>query len=316
MFIDKRMKDWWQATFPKGRQSLIITDAKGYPIQIAYGERGRGKPLILLHGMGSWSYNWRHSVAALSKYYRVICFDAKGFGFSEKPLSRKEHNGHQVIEFQRIIQALCDEPAVIVAESLGGLVALALAQENPQLIGRLIVVNVPVFAEQLPHWSMWLLAQTPLEVMQTIDSLRLTYLFAPLFREVMAIERRRVLFDPSILTQEDIYWITYPFTELPGTIAKVAEELQIAAREIENWQANKPNMLTKIQNNLSAIKCPTLVLWGEQDSWFPASHGKKLHQHIPNSKLQILSNCCHDASTGASEVLNKTILEFLQETNF
>ncbi len=316
MFIDKRMKDWWQATFPKGRQSLVISDAKGYPIQIAYGEKGKGKPLILLHGMGSWSYNWRHSVAPLSKYYRVICFDAKGFGFSEKPLSRKEHNGHQVIEFQRIIQALCDEPAVIVAESLGGLVALALAQENPQLIGRLIVVNVPVFAEQLPHWSMWLLAQTPLEVMQTIDSLRLTYLFAPLFREVMAIERRGVLFDPSILTQEDIYWITYPFTELPGTIAKVAEELQIAAREIENWQANKPNMLTKIQNNLSAIKCPTLVLWGEQDSWFPASHGKKLHQHIPNSKLQILSNCCHDASTGASEVLNKTILEFLQETNF
>lgn len=316
MFIDKRMKDWWQATFPKGRQSLVISDAKGYPIQIAYGERGRGKPLILLHGMGSWSYNWRHSVAPLSKYYRVICFDAKGFGFSEKPLSRREDNGHQVIEFQRIIQALCDEPAVIVAESLGGLVALALAQENPQLIGRLIVVNVPVFAEQLPHWSMWLLAQTPLEVIQTIDSLRLTYLFAPLFREVMAIERRGVLFDPSILTQEDIYWITYPFTELPGTIAKVAEELQIAAREIENWQANKPNMLTKIQNNLSAIKCPTLVLWGEQDSWFPASHGKKLHQHIPNSKLQILSNCCHDASTGASEVLNKTILEFLQNTNF
>ncbi|BDI16041.1 oxidoreductase [Nostoc cf. commune SO-36] len=261
MFIDKRMKDWWQATFPKGRQSLVITDAKGYPVQIAYGEKGRGKPLILLHGMGSWSYNWRHSVAALSKYYRVICFDAKGFGFSEKPLSRREHNGHQVIEFQRIIQALCDEPAVIVAESLGGLVALALAQENPQLIGRLVVVNVPVFAEQLPHWSMWLLAQTPLEVMQTIDSLRLTYLFAPLFREVMAIERRRVLFDPSILTQEDIYWITYPFTELPGTIAKVAEELQIAAREIENWQANKPNMLTKIQNKLNAIKCPTLVLW-------------------------------------------------------
>lgn len=310
------MKDWWQATFPKGRQSLIITDAKGYPIQIAYGEKGKGKPLILLHGMGSWSYNWRHSIAPLSKYFRVICFDAKGFGFSEKPLSRREHNGHQVIEFQRIIQALCDEPAVIVAESLGGLVALALAQENPQIVERLIVVNVPVFAERLPHWAMWLLAQTPLEIIHTIDSLRLAYLFAPLFREVMAMERRKVLFDPSILTQEDVHWITYPFIEFPGTVAKVAEELQIAAREIENWQANKPNMLTQIQNNLSAIKCPTLVLWGEQDSWFPVSHGEKLHQQIPNSKLKILSNCYHDASTGASEVLNAAIIEFLRDTHF
>ncbi|MHC5722998.1 MAG: alpha/beta fold hydrolase [Nostoc sp.] len=310
------MKDWWQATFPKGRQSLVITDAKGYPVQIAYGEKGKGKPLFLLHGMGSWSYNWRYTIEPLSKYYRVICFDAKGFGFSEKPVFRREDNGHQVIEFQRIIQALCDEPAVIVAESLGGLVALALAQENPQLIGRLVVVNVPVFTEHLPHWAMWLLAQTPLEIMQTIDFLRLAYLFAPLFREIMAIERRRVLFYPSILTQEDVYWITYPFIDLLGTVAKVAEELQIAAREIENWQANKPNMLTQIQNNLSAIKCPTLVLWGDQDSWFPVSHGEKLHQHIPNSKLQILSNCCHDASTGAFEELNTAILKFLQDTDF
>ncbi|BAY77761.1 alpha/beta hydrolase fold protein [Nostoc linckia NIES-25] len=310
------MKDWWQATFPKGRQNLVITDAHGYPIQIAYGEIGRGKPLILLHGMGSWSYNWRHLIAPLSKYFRVICFDAKGFGFSEKPFSRREHNGHQVIEFQRIIQALCDEPAAIVAESLGGLIALALAQEHPQLIGRLIVVNVPIFVERLPHWAMWLLAQTPLEIMQTVDSLRLAYLFAPLFREIMAIERRAVLFDPSILTQEDIYWITYPFIELPGTIAKVAEELQIAAKEIENLQENKPNMLAKIQNNLHKIQCPTLVLWGEQDSWFPATDGAKLHQQISNSKFQILPDCRHDASTGASKVLNTAIVEFLQDTGF
>jgi pimeloyl-ACP methyl ester carboxylesterase len=310
------MKDWWQATFPQGRQSLIITDAQGYPVQIAYGEKGTGKPLILLHGMGSWSYNWRHSVAPLSKHFRVICFDAKGYGFSEKPWLRREQNGHQVIELERVIQALCDEPPVIVAESLGALVSLALAQKEPQLIARLVVINAPIFAERLPHWAMWLLAQMPLEILHTIDSLRLAYLFAPLVREVMARERRGVLFDPSILTQEDVYWITYPFIELPGTLVKVAEELQIAAREIERLQANQPNMLSRIQNNLSNIECPTLILWGDQDSWFPASHGEKLHQCLPNSKFQILNNCYHDASTGSSEVVNASILKFLQDTNF
>ena len=310
------MKDWWQTTFPQGRQSLIITDAQGYPVKIAYGEKGTGKPLILLHGMGSWSYNWRHSIAPLSKHFRVICFDAKGYGFSEKTWSRREQNGHQVIELERIIQALCDEPPVIVAESLGALVSLALAQENRQLIARLVVINAPIFAERLPHWAMWLLAKMPLEILHTIDSSRLAYLFAPLVREVMAIERRRVLFNPSILTSEDVYWITYPFIELPGTIVKVAEELQIAAREIENLQANKPNMLSKIQNNLSNIECPTLILWGDQDSWFPVSHGEKLHQCIPNSQFKIMDNCYHDASTGSSEVVNASILKFLQDTYF
>ncbi|GBE92480.1 alpha/beta fold hydrolase [Nostoc cycadae] len=310
------MKDWWQATFPQGRQSLIITDAQGYPVQIAYGEKGTGKSLILMHGMGSWSYNWRYSVEPLSKYFRVICFDAKGFGFSEKPCLRREHDGHQVIELERIIQALCDEPVVLVAESLGGLVALALAQEKPELVARLVVVNVPIFADRLPHWAMSILAQTPIEVLQTIDSLRLAYLFAPLVREIMAIERRRVLFDPSILSQEDVHWITYPFTEIPGTLVKVAEDLQLAAREIENLQSNKPNMLSRIQNKLSNIECPTLILWGDKDSWFPASHGEKLHRCIANSQFQILSDCYHDASTGSAKVINAAIIEFLQKTNF
>ncbi len=310
------MKDWWQAYFPQGRQSLIITDANGYPVQIAYGEKGTGKPLFFFHGAGSWSYNWRHSVQPLSKYCRVICFDAKGYGFSEKPLSRREQSGHQIIESARIIQGLCDEPAVLVAESLGGLIALALAQKHPDLIARLVVLNVPIFPQRLPHWGMWLLSQMPLEIVQTIDSLRLAYLLAPLVREIMAVERRAVLFDPSILTEEDVYWITYPFIEFPGTLTKVAEELQIAAREIEHSQVNQPNTLKLIQDHLHAIKCPTLILWGEQDSWFPASDGEKLRQLLPNAELQILHNCCHDASSGACEAVNAAIIEFLRGTNF
>jgi pimeloyl-ACP methyl ester carboxylesterase len=310
------MKDWWQATFPKGRQSLVITDANGYPVKIAYGEKGTGKPLFLLHGVGSWSYNWRHSVEPLSKHFRVICFDAKGYGFSEKPVFRREQSGHQIIELERVILSLCDEPVVLVAESLGALIALGLAQANPQLIARLVLVNVPIFPQRLPHWGMWLLSQLPLEIVQAIDSSRLAHLFAPLVREIMAIERRGVLYDPSILTQDDVYWITYPYTEIPGTLTKVAEELQIAAREIEHLQTDKPSFISKLQNNLGAIICPTLILWGEHDSWFPSSDGEKLRQRLPHAKLQILPNCHHDASTGASEAVNAAILNFLQETNF
>ncbi|BAZ22300.1 alpha/beta hydrolase fold protein [Kalymmatonema gypsitolerans NIES-4073] len=310
------MKDWWQETFPKGRQSLLITDANGYPVKIAYGEKGTGKPLFLLHGVGSWSYNWRHSVEPLSEHFRVICFDAKGYGFSEKPVFRREQSGHQIIELERVILSLCDEPVVLVAESLGALIALGLAQANPQLIARLVLVNVPIFPQRLPHWGMWLLSQLPLEIVQAIDSSRLAHLFAPLVREIMAIERRGVLYDPSILTQDDVYWITYPYTEIPGTLTKVAEELQIAAREIEHLQTDKPSFISKLQNNLGAIICPTLILWGEHDSWFPSSDGEKLRQRLPHAKLQILPNCHHDASTGASEAVNAAILNFLQETNF
>ncbi len=310
------MKDWWQDTFPLGRQKITITDSQGYPVQIAYGEKGTGKPLFLLHGIGSWSYNWRYLIEPLSKYFRVICFDAKGFGFSEKPLHREESTGHQVIELQRIITALCNEPVAILSESLGALIALGFAEEYPELVSRLMVVNVPIFAKKLPHWGMSILAQTPLELIEVIDKLRLSYFFAPLIREIMAIERRNVLFDPSMLTQENVFWITYPYIEFPGTFLKVAQELQIAAREIENSQNNKPNWLTKIQDNLINIECPTLIMWGEQDNWFPLEDGKKLHSKLPLSQFQLLTNCHHDASSGAADAIEIATVEFLRNTGF
>lgn len=309
------MQDWWQTTFPKGRQTVRIIDANGHPVSIAYGEKGTGKPLFLVHGIGSWSYNWRRSVEPLSQYFRVICFDAKGYGFSEKPLER-ERPDHQIIELERIISTLCDEPPVVVAESLGALISLGVALAYPKLFARLVVVNVPIFPERLPHWGMLLLSQLPIELVQSIDSTRLTYFIAPLVREIMRTERRGVLFDTSILTEEDVYWISYPFIELPGTVAKVAEDLRIAAQEIEHLQENKPNIISKIQNNLSGIKCPTLILWGEQDSWYPPSDGEKLRSRIPNSQLKILPNCGHDASSGASDAVNAAIIEFLHDTDF
>ena len=68
--------DWWTSTFPKGRQTLTIDDAEGQPVAIAYGEVGQGQPLVLVHGIGVWSYAWQGNVSALAQHYRVICFDS------------------------------------------------------------------------------------------------------------------------------------------------------------------------------------------------------------------------------------------------
>lgn len=306
--------DWWQETFPKGRQTITITDAWGYPARIAYGEKGTGKPLVLVHGVASWSYRWRHSINALSQQFRVICFDAKGGGFSEKP-SYEEKPGHQVVELARIIQALCDEPAIVVAESLGALVAMAAAEEYPELFARLVLINVPIFPQKLPFWGMQLLADVPIDLIRIVDNLRLAQLFAPLVREVVALGRGEIVVDPTQITAEDVYWITYPYIEMPNTLTKTSENFQHAAREIKRLVDNEPNLIRKVQDNLSAIACPTLILWGDQDKWFPVSDGEKLQARLPNSKLKVIPNCGHDAAANSPDAVNAAILEFLRDTD-
>lgn len=304
------MTDWWQTTFPKGRQTLTISDANGTQVNIAYGEVGHGPPLVLVHGIGVWSYYWRHNIPALAQHYRVICFDAKGYGFSDRPLA-PEPVGHQVVELARIVEALCDRPAHFVGESLGALTILGLATEYPHLCDRLIVINVPIFPQELPSWGMKLLSNLPLDLIRTADTLRVPKTFAPLARQLAAIARRDVVIDPSAISTEEVYWATYPYIEFPYTLTKFAEDLQIGLQQINNLLIGKPSYIRTIQEGLPYIQSPTLVLWAEQDAWFPLRDGKQLHQVLPNSTLQIIPKCGHQAAASQPHWVNQAILTFL-----
>ena len=304
------MQDWWQTTFPKGRQTITIQDANERTVGIAYGEKGTGKPLVFVHGVASWSYCWHANIAALAQHFRVICFDAKGSGFSDKPLQPEQAN-HKVVELERILQALCDEPAVIVAESLGALVALAAVQSQPALCDRLVLLNVPIFPKELPNWGMRLLAEMPLGFVELADQFRLTKLLDPLIRQLVYALRDEVIADPSHATIEDVYWSTYPQIEFPGTLTKLAAEFQLAAREIKRLEQGQPNLIRSVQEKLSQVTCPTLILWADQDRWFPISDGEQLRDRLPHATLQIIPNCGHYAAGAQPEFVNAAILSFL-----
>lgn len=302
------MQNWWQQHFPEGRQTLTIADANGRKVSIAYGVVGTGKPLLLLHGVGSWSYNWRCNIQPLSQHFRVICIDAKGYGFSEAP-PLPETVGHQVIELAQIIPLLCQTPVLIAAESLGALVALAVAQDYPDLIERLVLINAPVFPKQLPSVGMQLLSFLPLDLVQWVDRQQWIRPFTPLVQEITRWVRREVVIDPDSITDEDIYWLTYPYLYIPGTLTQFAADLQLAAREIDRLNQNQPNLIRSIQQNLPHTCCPTLILWSDCDRWFPSEDGRKLHDRFPNSRFQIIRNCGHVASSGNPDAVNAAIIQ-------
>lgn len=303
--------DWWQQHFPKGRQTLRIPDASGREVAIAYGEVGTGRTIVLLHGIGSWSYNWRHNIQPLSKHFRVICVDAKGYGFSETP-PLPEVVGHQIIEMARVIRALCKPPVMIASESLGALTALALAQSYPELVDRLVLINVPVFPRQLPSAGMRSLAAIPLPLVEWVDQNQLVRPFTPIVQYVTQLVRQEVVYDPSQIEEEEIFWLTYPYLYLPGTLTQFAVDLRLSAQEIDRLQRNQPNLIQSIQDRLPDVTCPTLILWADCDRWFPVENGKLLHSKLPNSRLQIVPNCGHVASSGNPDVVNAAIIEHCQ----
>lgn len=304
------VSDWWQATFPDGQRVLPIRDALDREVRIAYGEVGSGQTVFLLHGIGSWSFNWRHNIQALSQHFRVVCVDAKGYGFSQTA-SPPETAGHQIIELACIVEALSDQPVILVAESLGALTALAVAQTHPALIDRLILINVPIFSQSLPSWGMRALSSLPLPLIQWVDQAQLLPGFAPIIQLLTRWVRQEVVFDPTQITDAEIDALIYPYLHNPGTLTQFVIDLQLAAHQLNQLESQQPSLLSTIQQNLTQVFCPTLILWSDCDQWFPLQDGELLRDRLPNAQLQIVPNCGHVAASDNPESVNLAMLEFL-----
>ncbi len=127
---------------------------------IHYLERGRGEPLILIHGLGSSGADWVLQVAALQRRFRVIIPDLPGCGHSARP-----RRSCSIAGFAAALWSLLDHLGVrqtnIVGFSLGGAVGMEMALQRPDAVQRLALIN-SLATYRLDHWRKWLEASLPM----------------------------------------------------------------------------------------------------------------------------------------------------------
>src|SRR5579863_10381063 len=100
---------------------------------IHYEVRGEGFPLVLLHGIGSSSRSWRRQIQALSRNFKVIAWDAPGYGGSSDP------SGHPSMRYyadrlRELLDALGIDRTFLLGHSTGGVVAQEFYRANPQSV--------------------------------------------------------------------------------------------------------------------------------------------------------------------------------------
>lgn len=100
-----------------------------------------GTPVLFVHGTPTWSFEWRHLIAALSPSRRVIAPDHLGFGLSERP----ERFRYRPEDHAAVLAALVEELALpqfdLVVHDFGGPIGLPLALADPRRVRRLVVLN-------------------------------------------------------------------------------------------------------------------------------------------------------------------------------
>lgn len=107
-------------------------------INIYYEVHGEGYPVVLISGLGSQGQSWDTQVPIYSKDYRVIVFDNRGAGKTDKPES--PYSTEQMADdTAALMEALSIEQAHIIGKSMGGMIAQWLAIKYPQMVSKLVM---------------------------------------------------------------------------------------------------------------------------------------------------------------------------------
>ncbi|HEX4896044.1 MAG TPA: alpha/beta hydrolase [Solimonas sp.] len=120
-------------------------------IDLHYLEAGSGPPLVLLHGLGGSVGDWEHQIPFFSRRYRVIAPDLRGFG-DTPPGRRFPSVPRLAADVAGLMDILGIPDFLLAGHSMGGAVALQLALDRPEAVGRLVIANsVPSFRPQRPR---------------------------------------------------------------------------------------------------------------------------------------------------------------------
>jgi len=137
--------------WPEGQFESKFEEVRGSKMH--YVEHGEGDPILLIHGIPTWSYLWRDMIEPLSKHGRVIAVDMIGYGKSDKPNLR-----YRLSELQVYLRDFIKQKDLrnirLVVHDLGGPVALPVAAQNRDRFSAIIAFETifgPIASED--HWN-------------------------------------------------------------------------------------------------------------------------------------------------------------------
>ena len=256
--------------------------------RIRYIDVGRGAPVVFLHGLGASMYAWRRNLAAVAAAgFRVIAFDNRGFGLSDKPPAPYDNAA-----YARLAIALMDSlrltDAVLVGHSMGGAIAAQVAIEYPARVRGLVLVGSAGLGAREP--LLFRVARWPVLGPAAL-ALRGRGFTARLLRSTYS--------DPGKVTEADVdqYYAPVAQPEYGRALRGVLRQFRFTA----------------LEGRLDRIAAPTLVLWGEEDRWVPMGLGRALAAGITRSAFVSVPRAGHSVQEEVPDEVNHLVIRFLKD---
>jgi pimeloyl-ACP methyl ester carboxylesterase len=259
--------------------------------------RGKGEPILLIHGSFSSLHTWEAFENELLKHtFRTISVDLPGHGLT----GPNQNQNYSTDYYAQLIFSLADSLGLdsfsVVGNSMGGNVAMKMALLNSQRIKSLILIDAAAFSHiSEPEKNS---NDTPFifRMLQIKPVAALLTRITPRF--LFKMNLKEVYGNQEMFTDKELDRYYY-LLRRAGNRAATLKRLQYPGSDI--------------QNRLQDINTPTLILWGEKDRWIPLPQAYQLHQAIDGSKLIVFTNAGHIPMEEMPQATADSAISFLQK---
>jgi haloalkane dehalogenase len=271
------------------RQQTVELQGLGpLALRMAFTDMGSGEPVVLLHGIPTWSFLYADVIPLLEPHCRLLAPDFLGHGWSDRRDRFDRSLVAQTAAILGLLDALDVERATFVGHDTGGGVALILGIEHPDRVARLVLSNVVAY-DSWPIGDMIALSDPTWRDKPAAD-----------VAAFVAGGLAAGIHNPERLSREFREGIVAPYADEEGKISL-----------IRNASALNTNHTMALVDRHAEIAAPTLVLWGVHDPWQKIDDGVRLAAEIPHAEL-IRVEASHWIPQDAPEQFAEAILGFLR----
>lgn len=290
--------------------TATITSTKTWIWQgfsICYQTQGTtGSSVVLVHGFGASWWHWRKNISVLGENCRVYAIDLLGFGASAKPEPGEaiaytfETWGRQLADFCREVVG---EPAFLVANSIGCIVAMQAAVSNPDIALGIALLNCSL---RLLH-----------------DRKRATLPWhrrfgAPVIQQMLSIKPIGELFFNQIAKPKTVRKILLQaYANAEVVTDELVDLLMSPARDpgaVAVFLAFTSYSTGPLPEDLlPLLPCPAIILWGASDPWEPIELGRELANFPQVQKFIPLEGVGHCPQDEAPEVVNPILQDWISK---
>jgi pimeloyl-ACP methyl ester carboxylesterase len=250
----------------------------GYRIHYYTMGPASGPPVVLVHGLGGRSEDWRNLAPYLVRAgYRVYLPDLVGYGQSEQPSGFSYSVDDEAGVLVGLFDVLGLKQVDLGGWSMGGWIVQRVAAEHPDRVRKLMLFDSAGLMVR-PDWNTGLFTPRSASELAQLDTLLMPH--PPVVPEFVARDILRL--------SDQNAWVIHRALATMLTGRDATDSL------------------------LAQLWMPVLLVWGQVDRITPLSEGEKMHNLIPQSQLEVIPNCGHLAPSMCAGQIGPSLVAFLR----